>query len=49
MESGFETGYIEFIDGATVLTDMHVEEGNWKGPFTKESVLNFFLKKVAVN
>jgi len=23
MESGFETGYIEFIDNATVITDMH--------------------------
>jgi hypothetical protein len=29
MESGFETGYIEFIDNATVITDMHVDEGNW--------------------
>ena len=29
-------------------TDMHVEEGNWSGPFEKESIINFFLKKVAV-
>lgn len=48
MESGFETGYIEFIDNATVITDMHVDEGNWQGPFKKTSVMNFFLKKVAV-
>jgi hypothetical protein len=48
MESGFETGYIEFIDNATVITDMHVDEGNWQGPFNKTSVMNFFLRKVAV-
>ena len=48
METGFETGFIEFIDNATVITDMHVEEGNWSGPFEKESIINFFLKKVAV-
>jgi len=48
MESGFETGYIEFIDNATVITDMHVDEGNWKGPFKKTSVMNFFLRKVAI-
>jgi hypothetical protein len=35
METGFETGFIEFIDNATVITDMHVEEGNWSGPFEK--------------
>ena len=23
MESGFETGYIEFVDKATVITEMH--------------------------
>ena len=23
MESGFETGYIEFVDAATVITEMH--------------------------
>ena len=48
MESGFETGYIEFIDNATVITDMHVDEGNWQGPINKTSVMNFFLRKVAV-
>lgn len=49
MESGFETGFIEFIDGATVITDMHVDAGNWKGPFTKTSIMKFFLDKVAKN
>ena len=23
MESGFETGYIEFVDNATCITDIH--------------------------
>ena len=33
MESGFETGYIEFIDNATVITDMHKRQGFLSGPF----------------
>lgn len=49
MESGEQTGFIEFIDGATVITDMHVDSGKWRGPFTKTSIMNFFLNKVANN
>jgi hypothetical protein len=47
MESGFETGYIEFIDNATVITDMHKRQGFITGPFQKSSVINYFLRKVA--
>jgi hypothetical protein len=47
MESGFETGYIEFIDNATVITDMHKRQGFLTGPFTKSSVMNYFLRKIA--
>ena len=44
METGFETGYIEFVDNATVITQMHQDEAPYRGPFREKSVLNFFLK-----
>ena len=47
METGFETGYIEFIDNATVITQMHKDESFFRGPFREKSVMNFFLDKVA--
>jgi phosphatidylinositol-4,5-bisphosphate 3-kinase len=47
MESGHETGYIEFIDNATVITDMHKRQGFFTGPFVKTSVLNYFMNKIA--
>lgn len=47
MESGFETGYIEFIDNATVITDMHKKKGFITGPFSKKSVMNYFLTMIA--
>lgn len=47
METGFETGYIEFIDNATVITDMHKKQGFLTGPFLKTSVMNYFLNKIS--
>jgi hypothetical protein len=47
MESGFETGYIEFIDHATVITDMHKKQGFLTGPFKQASVLNYFMNSIA--
>ena len=36
MESGFETGYIEFVDQATVITEMHKRNSNrMMGPFNE--------------
>ena len=49
MESGFETGYIEFIDEAVVITKMHKDYGFWSGPFSKYSVMKYFEKNVATD
>ena len=47
METGFETGFIEFVDEATVITDMHKLESFLRGPFREKSVINFFLKEIS--
>lgn len=43
LETGFETGYIEFVDTGTVITEMHQKESFWLGTFRERSVLNHFL------
>ena len=49
METGFETGFIELIDKATVITQMHKDQSKITGPFNKMSILNYFLSKVVEN
>ncbi len=39
LETGFETGYIEFIDDATVITQMHKDFNFLTGPFSRQSVM----------
>jgi len=46
MESGFETGYIEFIDDATVITDMHKQENFIAGSFRRTSITNYFMDSI---
>ena len=48
LETGWETGYIEFVDNSTVITEMHKNEASIRGPFKERSVLNHFLRKVAI-
>jgi hypothetical protein len=47
LETGFETGYIEFIDEATVITDMHKNYNFLMGPFSQYSIMNHFMKNTA--
>ena len=47
LETDYETGYIEFVDGSNVISDMHKSEGFWRGPFRERSVINHFMRKVA--
>lgn len=47
METGYLTGYIEFVDHATVITDMHKAYGFVTGPFSHFSVRDHFLKYAA--
>ena len=34
METGFQVGYIEFVDDSQVIADIHKWRGFWEGPFT---------------
>jgi len=48
MESGFETGYIEFVDKATVITEMHKQNpSRLAGPFNEKSMMNYFINHIA--
>ena len=47
LETGFMTGYIEFVDKSTVITECHKRESFLRGPFRERSVINYFLKYVA--
>ena len=47
MESGFETGYVELVKDAQVITQMHKDFGFWSGPFSKHSIMDYFMAKVA--
>ena len=43
METGHMTGYIQFIDNATVITEMHKNYNFYSGPFSKFTVREHFL------
>lgn len=34
METGFQVGYIEFVDNSEVISTMHKWRGFWVGPFS---------------
>lgn len=34
METGFQVGYIEFVDNSEVISTMHKWRGFWSGPFS---------------
>lgn len=48
MESGFETGYIEFVDKATVITEMHKQNTRrLTGPLDEKSMMNYFINHIS--
>ena len=51
MESGFETGYIEFVANATTITDMHQCSKKFGirllSPYNEKSIMEHFINKVA--
>ena len=49
METGDQTGFIEFIDNAQTITAMHQEDGGYRGPLREKSIMNYFLKNVGNN
>ena len=48
MESGFESGFIEFVNPATVITDMHKAcTKRLLGPFDEKSMINYFTNHIS--
>ena len=51
MESGFETGYIEFVANATTITDMHQCSKKFGirllSPYNEKSIMEYFINKIA--
>lgn len=43
METGFLTGYIEYVENATVITEMHKQFNFFTGSFSKNSVRTHFM------
>jgi len=49
METGFETGYIEFVDNSNVISAMHKDSGFYCGPYKEDSILQYFLKSIVAD
>ena len=45
-ESGFEKGYIEFVNPSRVITDMHAKKG-LLGPYKETCIMEFFMDKLS--
>jgi hypothetical protein len=46
METGFETGYIEFVDKSACISAMHLNSGFYQGSFKKSSIMNYFNQHI---
>ena len=50
MESGFETGYIEFIGNATTITSIHTATtklgSRLLSPYNEKSIMEYFLQTI---
>lgn len=44
METGYQIGYIQFVQHSTVITQMHKDHGFWSGPFSKTTIREHFLR-----
>ena len=42
LETGYEMGFIEFVDNSEVITSMHKWRGMWKGAFDEKCVYDYF-------
>jgi hypothetical protein len=49
METGFETGYIEFVDKSCVIAACHKSRGYCCGTFKEDSILKYFLSEIAAD
>lgn len=46
LETGFEVGYIEFVDNSDVISTIHKWRGFMKGPFEERCMYEYFKQKV---
>lgn len=46
METGFEMGYIEFVDNSEVIAAMHKWRSNLTGPFDEKCLYDYFKLEV---
>lgn len=46
LESGYQVGYIEFVDNSEVITSMHKWRGFWKGTFNERTIYEYFKQEV---
>ena len=46
LETGFQVGYIEFVDNSEVITAMHKWRGFMTGPFNERSMYEYFKQEI---
>lgn len=46
LETGFEVGYIEFVDNSEVITSMHKWRGFMTGPFNERCMYEYFKQEI---
>lgn len=46
LETGYQVGYIEFVDNSEVITSMHKWRGFMKGPFEERSIYEYFKQEI---
>jgi phosphatidylinositol kinase/protein kinase (PI-3 family) len=47
METGFNTGYIEYVDDAVCISHIHKHAGFWSGTYRENSIFDYFMKEIA--
>ena len=46
METGFQVGFIEFVDHSEVIAGIHKWRGTYEGPFQKKCIYEFFKQEI---
>ena len=49
METGFETGFIQFVDESETVANMQVKSGLRLPSFREHSLMQYFMKNLAKN
>ena len=46
LETGYQVGYIEFVDNSDVITAMHKWRGFWSGSFEEKCMYEYFKQEI---